>query len=209
MIGKLVDEYSGYIGLMHQKTFSTVHEQALAALKAFSRCRLLCAVREGDFGVRGVNDKVEKALSAKRVIQTGGEQWYAGRPVMVTRNDHSLGLYNGDIGLCMPDWSEAEPRLKVFFELPDGSVKTVLPGRVPEHETAFAMTIHKSQGSEFDLTFIVLPTKYTPVLTRELIYTGVTRAKKQLMLFSENTVINQGIKNRTHRASGLRKKLIR
>jgi exodeoxyribonuclease V alpha subunit len=207
MLSQLVEQYAPYIRLIHQQTASSVQQQALAALKAFSRCRLLCAVREGEFGVRGLNDRVEKSLAAKRIIQTGGELWYVGRPVMVTRNDHALGLYNGDIGLCMPDWSEAEPRLKVFFELPDGSVKAVLPGRVPEHETAYAMTIHKSQGSEFDLTMIILPPKYTPVLSRELIYTGVTRAKQKLLLFAENSVINQGIRKRTHRASGLRKKL--
>lgn len=209
MISQLVENYSTYIRLIHQQTGCSVQEQALSALKAFSRCRLLCAVREGEFGVRGLNDRVEKSLAAKRIIQIAGEQWYVGRPVMVTRNDHALGLYNGDIGLCMPDWSEAEPKLKVFFELPDGSVKAVLPGRVPEHETAYAMTIHKSQGSEFELTMMILPPKYTPVLSRELIYTGVTRAKQKLMLFAENSVINQGIRKRTHRASGLRKKLTR
>ncbi len=218
MINRLVNEYSAYIQVVHQpdtaliceKSEKTrVDEQARNALQKFSRCRLLCAVREGDFGVRGVNEKVERALSAKRLIRPGTEQWYAGRPVMITHNDHALGLYNGDIGICMPDKSEEIPRLKVFFELPDGSVKAVLPGRVPEHETAYAMTVHKSQGSEFDLTLMLLPNKYNPVLSRELIYTGVTRAKKQLVLFADKPVLLQSIRQRTLRASGLRKKLVR
>jgi exodeoxyribonuclease V alpha subunit len=120
---------------------------------------------------------------------------------MVTRNDHGLGLYNGDIGLCIRD--EQEGKLKVFFELPDGTVKAVLPSRVPEHETAYAMTIHKSQGSEFEHTLMILPPEFTPILTRELIYTGITRAKKRLSLYIDERVMKRGIKIRTERASGL------
>lgn len=127
--------------------------------------------------MNGLNQRIERALAARRLIDMQDELWYHGRPVMVTRNDHSLGLYNGDIGLCILDRSEDEPRLKVYFELPDGSVKAILPSRVPEHETAYAMTIHKSCGSEFDLTLLILPPDFSPILTRELIYTGVTRAK--------------------------------
>ena len=208
MVNLLVDEYRKYIELVHRDDFVSVSQQAKEVLLQFSRCRLLCAVREGDFGVQGLNEKIERALTAKRQIRPLGEQWYAGRPVMVTRNDYALGLFNGDIGICMPDRSEETSRLKVFFELPDGTVKAVLPGRVPEHETAYAMTIHKSQGSEFDLTVMVLPNQFNRVLSRELIYTGVTRAKKRLLLFGDRSVINQGVRERTQRSSGLRKKLI-
>ncbi len=133
--------------------------------------------------------------------------WYHGRPVMVTLNDHALGLYNGDIGICMRDEEDPDQRLKVYFELPDGSVKAVIPSRVPQHETAYAMTIHKSQGSEFDFTLMILPPEYSPIITRELIYTGVTRAKSRLALYCDVRVLKRGIQFKTERASGLVERL--
>lgn len=214
MITTLVANYRHYLDrISHNKVDEvtdkreTQEQKALAVLALFSQCRLLCAIREGDFGVTGLNQRIETRLAARRLIQTTDELWYVGRPVMVTRNDHGLGLYNGDIGICMLDDSESEPRLKVYFELPDGSVKSVLPSRVPEHETAYAMTIHKSQGSEFELTVMILPPDFSPILTRELIYTGVTRAKKELMLFADLSVLKRGIKIKTERVSGLVQRL--
>ena len=189
-------------------------KKAKSVLELFSQCRLLCAIREGDFGVSGLNHRIEKALAARRLIQPNNDElWYHGRPVMVTRNDHGLGLYNGDIGICMLDATDGSregeaARLKVYFELPDGSVKSILPSRVPEHETAYAMTIHKSQGSEFDLTLMILPPEFSPILTRELIYTGITRAKNRLMMFSDTGVLKRGIKVRTERMSGLVSRLV-
>ncbi len=210
LIQTLVSEYRVYLERINAKQMNadngspeTSAQQAQAALQEFARCRLLCAIREGDFGVTGLNQRIERALNARKLIKTQDELWYHGRPVMVSRNDHGLGLYNGDIGLCMWDETEQESRLKVFFELPDGSVKAVLPSRVPEHETAYAMTIHKSQGSEFDHTVMVVPPDFTPILTKELIYTGITRAKTKLSLYGEDQVIKRGIKVRTERASGL------
>lgn len=210
MVQTLLAEYSHYLKRIDVQQLDsatgeveTMAKRAKAVLDQFARCRLLCAIREGDFGVTGLNQRIERALAAKKLIQTQDELWYHGRPVMVARNDHALGLYNGDIGICMLDDSESEPRLKVFFELPDGSVKSVLPSRVPEHETAYAMTIHKSQGSEFEHTLMILPPDFTPILTRELIYTGITRAKKRLSLYIDERVMKRGIKVRTERASGL------
>ncbi|KLN62805.1 exodeoxyribonuclease V subunit alpha [Vibrio sp. VPAP30] len=216
MIQMLVAEYSHYLKRIDTPQLDsvtgeveTMPQRAKAVLDHFARCRLLCAIREGDFGVAGLNQRIERALAARKLIQTQDELWYHGRPVMVARNDYALGLYNGDIGICMLDDSENQPRLKVFFELPDGSVKSVLPSRVPEHETAYAMTIHKSQGSEFEHTLMVLPPDYTPILTRELIYTGITRAKKRLSLYIDQRVMKRGIKVRTQRASGLVQRLQR
>jgi len=215
MLKTLVSEYGRYLSRMSGGTtnptgaMESQEQKAKAALDLFSECRLLCAIREGDFGVSGLNHRIEKALAARRLITTNDELWYHGRPVMVTRNDHGLGLYNGDIGICMLDNRTPEeggdetPRLKVYFELPDGSVKSILPSRVPEHETAYAMTIHKSQGSEFDLTLMILPPDFTPILTRELIYTGITRAKNRLMMFCDQSVLKRGVKVRTTRNSGL------
>ncbi|WP_372377244.1 exodeoxyribonuclease V subunit alpha [Vibrio natriegens] len=214
MMQTLVQEYGRYlkrIGQQEQDSNTgepeTLTRKAKAVLDTFNQCRLLCAIREGDFGVAGLNQRIEKALAARKLIKVQDEVWYHGRPVMVTRNDHGLGLYNGDIGICMRDDSEEEQRLKVFFELPDGSVKSVLPSRVPEHETAYAMTIHKSQGSEFDYTLMILPPDFSPILTRELIYTGITRAKKRLALYAELNVLKRGIKVKTTRASGLVQRL--
>ncbi|MDF2154403.1 exodeoxyribonuclease V subunit alpha [Vibrio sp. CAU 1672] len=214
MVQTLVQEYGHYLKRIGQQNIDpktgepeTLTHKAKAVLDTFNQCRLLCAIREGDFGVSGLNQRIEKALAARKLIQTQDELWYHGRPVMVTRNDHGLGLYNGDIGICMRDDSESEPRLKVFFELPDGSVKSVLPSRVPEHETAYAMTIHKSQGSEFDYTLMILPPDFSPILTRELIYTGITRAKKRLAMYVDMNVLKRGIKARTIRASGLIERL--
>ncbi|KOO04005.1 exodeoxyribonuclease V subunit alpha [Vibrio nereis] len=210
LIQTLVGEYSGYLKRMDQIELNpdteepeSIEQRAKATLDAFAKCRLLCAIREGDFGVTGLNLRVEKALAARKLIKVSDEIWYHGRPVMVTRNDHALGLYNGDIGICIRTDVDGESKLKVFFELPDGSVKSVLPSRVPEHETAYAMTIHKSQGSEFDHTLMILPPEFTPILTRELIYTGITRAKNRLSLYADERVVKRGIKVRTERASGL------
>ncbi len=210
LIQTLVGEYSHYLARIDQVALNpetgepeSVEQRAKATLDAFGKCRLLCAVREGDFGVSGLNTRIEKALAARKKIKDSDEIWYHGRPVMVTRNDHALGLYNGDIGICISTLVDGESKLKVFFELPDGSVKSVLPSRVPEHETAYAMTIHKSQGSEFEHTLMILPPEFTPILTRELIYTGITRAKSRLSLYADERVVKRGIKIRTERASGL------
>lgn len=214
LIQTMVAQYSHYLKRIAKREIyldsgkqESVTQQAKAGLDAFARCRLLCAMREGDFGVSGLNHRIERALVARKRIQTQDELWYHGRPVMISRNDHALGLYNGDIGICMLDDSLAEPRLKVFFELPDGSVKSVLPSRVPEHQTAYAMTVHKSQGSEFEFTVMILPKDFSPILTRELIYTGITRAKKRLALYAQSEVVKRGIKVTTERASGLVERL--
>ncbi|MEI8657207.1 exodeoxyribonuclease V subunit alpha [Vibrio sp. Hal054] len=217
MIKSLVDAYSVYLHRAGKRTIEqqeaessepeSMANKAKSVLKAFSQSRLLCAVREGDFGVVGLNHRIERALAARNLIKTQQELWYHGRPVMVTLNDHALGLYNGDIGICMRDEEDAEQRLKVYFELPDGSVKAVLPSRVPQHETAFAMTIHKSQGSEFEFTAMILPPEYSPIVTRELIYTGITRAKERLALYCDIGVLKRGIQFKTERASGLVERL--
>ncbi|MEZ8721130.1 exodeoxyribonuclease V subunit alpha [Vibrio pomeroyi] len=214
MLRTLVNEYGAYLNRMNVplEELETQEARAKSVLDLFSQCRLLCSIREGDFGVKGLNHRIERALAARRLVNPHNDElWYHGRPVMVTRNDHGLGLYNGDIGICMLESDSSQPdsapRLKVYFELPDGSVKAVLPSRVPDHETAYAMTIHKSQGSEFDLTLMILPPDFSPILTRELIYTGITRAKKRLMMFSDTNVLKRGIKVKTERVSGLGSRL--
>ncbi|MGF1738954.1 exodeoxyribonuclease V subunit alpha [Photobacterium satsumensis] len=201
MITNVVTFYSDYLDAIAEgKTPGDV-------LQAFAQVRLLCAVREGDFGVAGLNQRIERALARKGKITPGDETWYVGRPVMISQNDHGLGLYNGDIGIAMYD-SEVDPLtghrpLRVYFEMPDGTIRGVLPSRLPDHDTVYAMTIHKSQGSEFADTLMVLPPDFSPILTRELVYTGVTRAKFKLYMFATKDVLNRSVTMRTERASGL------
>ena len=169
-------------------------------IAAFGEYQLLCALREGPFGVTGLNDRLEQLLVQKRKINRQlHSRWYEGRPVMISRNDSALGLFNGDIGIAL----DRGNGLRVWFQLPDGSVKSVQPSRLPEHETAWAMTVHKSQGSEFNHAALILPTQLSPVVTRELVYTAITRARQRLSLYADERVLSQAIATRTERRSGL------
>lgn len=173
-----------------------------AVLKSFETFRILCAVRDGEWGVSGLNEAIEKRLQAAGLLRRTGE-WYVGRPVMVTRNDYGTGVFNGDIGLTLPD--PARPgALRVYFSEGD-TVRSVLATRLRNVDTAFAMTVHKSQGSEFRHTVLVLPKDGGGVLARELIYTGITRAREFFTLLTPNgQVLLEAIAQRTQRASGLR-----
>jgi len=146
----------------------------LKIFQQFEQFRILCALRKGPYGAVAVNKAAERILMGKNLIKPD-KTWYEGRPVMITRNDYHLRLFNGDVGITLPD-PEAGNGLRVFFPDADGLPRKVHPLRLPEHETVYAMTVHKSQGSEFDNVLLLLPDRDSPVLTRELIYTGVTRA---------------------------------
>jgi exodeoxyribonuclease V alpha subunit len=178
--------------------------------REFSTFQTLCAVHYGERGVEGINRQVEIFLAASagpggeyRIIPGG---WYPGRPIMVTRNDYTLGVYNGDIGICLPD--PVDGSLKIWFENGQGNYKGYFPSRLPQHETAFAITIHKSQGSEFDEVLLVLPDKENKVLCRELLYTGVTRAGKEVTLAGSKNIFGYGLGRPVRRFSGLREQLI-
>ncbi len=171
-----------------------------AALVALNRMRVLCAVREGPFGVHTLNGRIEQALEQAGLIRRTGEV-YAGRPVMVTSNDHAQRLYNGDLGLILPD-ADAGGALRVFFETAEGS-RRILPSRLPPHETVYAMTVHKSQGSEFDRVILVLPRAESRVLTRELIYTGITRARQSVALVASSECLKNAAARRVERSTGL------
>ncbi|MGP1629080.1 MAG: exodeoxyribonuclease V subunit alpha [Giesbergeria sp.] len=173
---------------------------AAGVLTSFERFRLLCAVREGPWGAEGLTRAIERA--AREVGLLGGQgQWYAGRPIMVTRNDAEAGVFNGDVGLVLPGFGTAG--LRVFFA--DGaSLRSVSVARLAHVETAFAMTVHKSQGSEFEHTALVLPPQAGALLTRELVYTGITRAREAFTLVAPRAgLLAQAVRQRTQRASGL------
>ncbi len=182
-------------------------EWATTVLKAFERFQLLCAVRKGPWGVEGLNQRVSRVLTSAGLID-GEQPWYEGRPVLVTRNDYGLNLMNGDIGIALrlPDGQSDNAPLRVAFPRNDGrgGVRFVLPSRLSDVETVYAMTVHKSQGSEFAHTALVLPDALNPVLTKELIYTGITRARDWFSLIEPRQgVFEQAVERKVKRISGL------
>lgn len=180
--------FSFYLQTVAQSPALDASDQAIdhwaqQVLADFSAFQVLCAVRQWPMGVEQVNLNVEKMLHQAGLIQQSSH-WYAGRPVMVTQNDYALGLMNGDVGICLLRPYQGKLMLAVAFASEDSSkmVRWVLPSRLQHVETAYAITVHKSQGSEFRHAVLVLPDHFSPVLTRELIYTGITRAAKLFSL---------------------------
>jgi len=179
-------------------------------LLAFDQFQLLCAVRKGPWGVEGLNQRITAALFKARLIESD-QQWYEGRPVLMTRNDYGLGLMNGDIGIALklPEHEGTQDGrlvLRVAFPRNDGQggVRFVLPSRLNDVETVYAMTVHKSQGSEFAHTALILPEALNPVLTKELIYTGITRAKDWFSLIEPRAgVFEEAVRRKVKRLSGL------
>ena len=178
-----------------EKITACTDSQAIDLLRSFNEFSVLCAVREGPFGVTQLNAHIEKALGFTATA------WYVGRPVMVTRNDYALELMNGDVGICLPG---ADGVLRVAFPSLGGNVRWIVPARLDSVETVFAMTVHKSQGSEFHHVLLVVPAHDSPVLTRELVYTGLTRAKENLTLWAPRPeVLLQACSRRVLRSGGL------
>jgi len=174
----------------------------LEAFDLFNRSRILSALREGPYGVYNLNVVVEYILQKKGRIDSSG-RWYHGRPIMITKNDYRLRLFNGDIGIVMTDHTK-KTGMRVFFTGTDGSVRSFPPIRLHDHETVFAMTVHKSQGSEFDNVLFVLPDRDTQVLTRELIYTAITRTKEKIQVWGKEDIFLTAVARRIQRSSGLR-----
>ncbi len=172
--------------------------EALAALQKF---RILCAVRQGPCGIENLNAVAEEVL-AEAGLLVPRASWYSGQPIMVTQNDYNLALFNGDSGIILPDAAEGG-ELRAFFLSADGKLRRFLPSRLPVHETAFAITVHKSQGSEFGKVLLILPENDAPILTRELLYTGLTRAREGVEIWATEAVLRASIGRRVARASGL------
>ncbi|MEE4166577.1 MAG: exodeoxyribonuclease V subunit alpha [Desulfocapsaceae bacterium] len=176
-----------------------------ALFRLFNSFRILCALRNGPSGVVGLNEKIERILSA-RGFACEKDTWYPGRPVIVTRNDYNLGLYNGDIGICLPE-SIGSQAFSVWFETEAGVFRRFMPVRLPPHETAWALTIHKSQGSEFSEIAVVLPEHDQQVLGRELLYTAVTRAREKVIIRDPASLCGHIVSRLTERGSGLAEQL--
>lgn len=187
---EFIREYEDYIR----------EQDILSALRKINTIRVLCATREGNYGVFQLNRRIEKYLEQKRLIRLNAE-FYENRPVMVTSNNYTVGLYNGDTGIVR---SDEKGTVKVWFEDGDGKLKSVLPGYISQAETVFAMTIHKSQGSEFKKVLVMLPPEQdVEILTRELLYTGVTRARTFVLVQGQENVILKAAERHVKRASGL------
>jgi len=168
-------------------------------LRQFDTCRVLCAVREGAWGVEGLNEAIEQALAKQGFIHLSGD-WYEGRPVMVTRNDSSVGVANGDVGLVL---RSPEGGWRAWFAEGD-SVRSVGTSRLADVQTAFALTIHKSQGSEFRQVVVALGPEPSQHLTRELLYTAITRASQRVTVVAgTEAVVDAAVERRTLRAGGL------
>ena len=175
-------------------------ENALRRLDGF---RVLTAHRRGPLGVNRLNGQITSWLRADGQISPGQES-YAGRPVLITRNDPLLDLYNGDTGLSVSA-PEVPGGLHILFPQGGGDrIRALHPARLPAHETVYAMTVHKSQGSEFDEVVLVLPERESPLLTRELLYTAITRARRKLTIIGDLSVLSEGIDERIERSSGLK-----
>lgn len=204
--------FSNWLETLVEQFYRPLYENqsSLSVAQAFeclNRFRFLCAIRQGDQSVRQINDRVEQYLQSRGWIQRQSE-YYPGRPILVTENHYTANLYNGDIGLL---WTNPEGRLQAVFpdpsEVDNQGFRWLSLGRLPAIETVYAMTIHKTQGSEFEHVALVLPSDDSPVLSRELLYTGITRAKEQLSVFCSEPVWQQTVKRKVQRFSGLSKRV--
>lgn len=189
-------------GLLDAYQRVLVADSAEAALEAFSMTRLLCATNHGPLGVDAINQQISSALLERNQRPT--HEWYHGLPIMIARNQHELNLFNGDTGIL---WQSGH-RLHACFADSQRGVRSLALNRLPEFVPAWASTVHKSQGSEFDSVMLLLPNDAeSPVLSRELLYTAITRARKTFSLHGSAAVVRSAVQNLTQRHSGLAEKL--
>lgn len=200
VLDEVVQAYAQPVGLAQQGA------PPLEVLAAFDRVRVLAALRHGPEGVIAIDRAIAGGL--RRVVPgfEAGERFPVGQLLMVTRNDHRLGLYNGDVGVVVRDDDDPDRR-RVAFPATGGEVRRLAPTRLPDVESVFAMSIHKSQGSQFDRVVVVLPRREVPLLTRELVYTGVTRAREHVTVVATPSVLIDALQRRVQRASGLTARL--
>jgi exodeoxyribonuclease V alpha subunit len=203
MFNKLVREY--FYDYVRARDIGTL-------FTCLNHFRILCALRQGPWGVININRLIEYLLRRVGFIAKQ-EQWYARRPIIITKNDYNLKLFNGDIGILWQEQTEADrtnpANLRAFFPDPEKKehFRTIPLQILPEHETVFAMTVHKSQGSEFDEVLLLLPFEDYPLITRELLYTAVTRTRQKLSVWGPESVIRKGTVRKLERLTGLQARL--
>ena len=188
------DELKSYKDAVLSKNLTEIFAQ-------LARFRILCAVNSGPFGVHEINANIEKQLFPGATVSS----FYHGEPIMITKNDYRLGVSNGDVGVIFRDEESGE--LKAFFPDSDGEFRKFNPSSLDEYTTAFAISIHKSQGSEFENVFIMLPPEESQILTKELIYTAVTRAKKCCTVIASPGILHKAAITKMQRQSGLQNQL--
>ncbi|MCU7977068.1 exodeoxyribonuclease V subunit alpha [Shewanella sp. SW36] len=212
LLEQACQQYGAYLGALNSHASNSdlsKHPSTADIIERFNQYRILCAMRSGDYGVEGINQYVTQALANAKLIKPL-QEFYLGRPIIIQSNDYNLGLFNGDIGLILQDEDKPE-RLMAHFIKADGSLLKVLPARLPSHETCYAMTVHKSQGSEFSRVALVLPPSPSlaqwQLLTKELVYTAITRAKVHFTCLGTQHVFERASSQATQRASGLADRL--
>ena len=188
----IVETYDGFTG----------YKSACEALENIYDFMILSPLRSGNAGIDRINNLVEQILEQRGLIRAD-RRFYHGRPVMVRGNDYPQRLFNGDIGVV---WND-EKGCRIYFNGPENSLKNIIPVKLPDHETVYAMTVHKSQGSEFREIVLVLPQVQSPVMTRELLYTAISRAKERLIITGTEEVIRSMIEQPVGRTSGLRDRI--
>ncbi len=189
--------------IQHLSQRFETNAEPLQRLQANNQFQLLCAHRKGRWGVEELNQSIENLLRKHNLV-SGQGHYYHGKPIIISRNNYQLNLFNGDIGLLAHSQSG---ELKAYFSTSDNGIRELSPARLPTNLTAWALTVHQSQGSEFDHVLLVLPEELSPVLSRELIYTAITRARKSIRIMGSRDVLEQAITARTNRQSGILDKL--
>ncbi|AAO27117.1 exodeoxyribonuclease V alpha chain [Buchnera aphidicola str. Bp (Baizongia pistaciae)] len=199
IIFEITNSYSKYWSALKQSL------PFLKIINIFNNYKILCILKNGLFGITELNLAIEKEMKKigwiKKVTIINGQTWYFGKPILILKNNEEMNLFNGECGLTLLD---ANKKLKVFF-LPKNQeqIYSIPIHLVPEHQTNWTMTVHKSQGSEFSEVVLILPTIMTSILTKELIYTAVTRSKKKLTIYSDENIFIKSLKKNIIRYSGL------
>ncbi len=193
--------FSQYVSMQHTRE----PEDCFAVMDS---CRILCGLRSGPYGMQKINTILTHQFASGNLSKTNSlkreraPSFLAGQPVMVTQNDYTLQLFNGDVGIILPD-PNREDALRVYFREESGTLRGIALPLLPAHETVFAMTVHKSQGSEFDRVLLILPDQDSPLLTRELLYTAITRAREKVEIWGRKDVFCRAVKRQITRTSGL------
>ena len=198
----LINELTPIVKLFYKPLIEA--ESPLKALEALETIRVLGCIKDGVFGVMNLNIQIEKILVREKMIQQD-DVFYENRPIMILKNDYSLNLFNGNMGIFRKDVNGN--RRAWFPGAKKGELRSFAPSLLPEHETAYAITVHKAQGSEFDTVVLVLPVSDSQVLTRELMYTGITRTKRSVIILGTESIFLQAISRQVARKSGLKKKM--
>ncbi|QJC37907.1 exodeoxyribonuclease V subunit alpha [Enterobacteriaceae endosymbiont of Donacia bicoloricornis] len=201
MINSFIHEYKKYFIFLQK---SNNHNDIL---QKFNCYQIICAIKHGLFGTKMINNIIEKELFNEKILINNitYHNWYIGRPIIITQNSNFLNLFNGDIGITFFD--KNDKKLKIKFLLANGKYQIISIKNLPPYNIAYAITTHKAQGSEFQKISLVLPNKLYPILTRELIYTAITRAKKKINIYSHKLIFYKAIKLKIKRFSNIKRKI--